>query len=70
MQWGGGGGCRCLYTIKESSTGAKTFQARYVAKGYNQVRGINFQETFAPTANLTSLRMLMQMAAQHDLVLH
>ena len=44
-----------VYTIEESSTGAKTFKARVVAKGYNQVRGIDFQETFAPTANLTSL---------------
>ena len=63
------GGC-WVYTIKESSTGAKTFKAKYVAKGYSQVRGIDFQETFAPTANLTSLRVLMQMAAQHDLVFH
>ena len=59
-----------MYTIKESSTGAKTFKARFVAKGYSQVRGIDFQETFAPTSNLTSLRVLLQMAAQHDLVLH
>ena len=63
-------GGRWVSTIKESSTGAKTFKARYVAKGYSQVRGIDFQETFPPTANLTSLRVLMQMAAQHDLVLH
>ena len=55
---------------RNSGTGAKTFKARYVAKGYSQVRGNDFQETFAPTANLTSLRVLMQMAAQHDLVLH
>ena len=61
-------GGRWVYTIKESSAGAKTFKARYVAKGYSQVRGIDFQETFAPTANLTSLRLLI--AAQHDLVLH
>ena len=59
-----------VYTIKESSTGAKTFKARYVAKGYSQVRGIEFQGTFALTANLTSLRVLMQMTAQHDLFLH
>ena len=63
-------GGRWVYTIKESSAGAKTFKARYVAKGYSQVRGIDFQETFAPTANLASLRLLMQIAAQHDLVLH
>ena len=59
-----------MYTIKESSTGAKTFKARFVAEGYSQVRGIDFQETFAPTSNLTSLRVLLQMAEQHDLVLH
>ena len=59
-----------VYTIGESYTGAKPFKARFVAKGYSQVRGIDFQETFAPTANLTSLRVLMQMAAQHNLVLH
>lgn len=27
-----------LYTMKESCTGAKTFKARYVAKGYSQVK--------------------------------
>ena len=34
----GGGGCRWVYTMKESCTGAKTFKARYVAKGYSQVK--------------------------------
>ncbi|KAL9987803.1 hypothetical protein ACROYT_G002165 [Oculina patagonica] len=63
-------GGRWVYTIKESSNGAKTYKARYVAKGYSQVRGVDYQETFAPTANLTSVRVLMQMAAQHDLILH
>ena len=63
-------GDRWVCTIKESSAVAKTFKARYVAKGYSEVRGVDFQETFAPTAYLTSLRVLMQMAAQHDLVLH
>ena len=47
------GGC-WVYTIKEGSNGAKTYKARYVAKGYSQVRGVDYQETFAPTANLTS----------------
>ena len=32
------------------------------------MRGVDYQETFAPTANLTSVRV--QMAAQHDLILH
>ena len=35
---GGWGGCRLVYTMKESCTGAKTLKARYVAKGYSQVK--------------------------------
>ena len=34
------------------------------------MRGMDFQETFPPTANLTSLPVLMQIAAQHDLFFH
>lgn len=34
----GGVGCRWVYTMKESCTGAKTFKARYVAKAYSQVK--------------------------------
>ena len=59
-----------MYTIKEGSDGAKTYKARYVAKGKSQVKGVDYQETFAPTANLTSVRALLQIAAQHDLILH
>lgn len=52
---------RWLYTRKEGSDGTKAYEARYVAKGYSQQKGIDYQETFAPTANLTSLRVLLQM---------
>ena len=41
-----------------------------MAKGYSQVKGVDDRDTFAPTANFTSVRVLMQLAAQHDLILH
>jgi hypothetical protein len=63
-------GGRWVYTIKEGGTGGKTYKARYVAKGYSQVEGIDYYETFAPTANLLSIRVLMQLAVQHNLILH
>ncbi|MCW4346512.1 MAG: reverse transcriptase domain-containing protein [Candidatus Thiodiazotropha endolucinida] len=63
-------GGRWVFTVKESSDGSKSYKARYVAKGYSQVEGIDYKETFAPTANMTSIRSLMQIAAQHDLILH
>ena len=63
-------GGRWVYTIKENSNGSKTYKARYVAKGYSQVKNVDYQETFAPTANFTSVRTVMQLAAQNDLILH
>ena len=61
-------GGRWVYTVKENPV--KTYKARYVAKGYSQVSGIDYKETFSPTANMTSVRSLMQIAVQHDLEVH
>lgn len=36
----------------------------------SQVMGVEYKETFSPTANITSIRALKQMAAQYDLDLH
>lgn len=41
-----------------------------MAKGYSQVAGIDYTETFSPTASMTSVRSLMQLAAQYSLDLH
>jgi hypothetical protein len=40
-------------------------QARLVAKGYAQVTGLDFEETFAPVARLESIRILLAYAAHH-----
>ena len=63
-------GGRWVYAVKESPDGSETCKARYVAKGYSQVEGIDYIETFSPTANMTSVRALMQVAVQEDLTLH
>ena len=63
-------GGRWVYVTKEDAKGMKSFKARYVAKGYTQVQGIDYKETFSPTANITSVRALMQIAAQNDLIVH
>lgn len=43
---------------------------RYIAKGYSQIAKIDYQETFAPTARMSSVRMLMQQAVQNDMITH
>lgn len=39
-------------------------------KGYCQKQGIDYQETFSPTADMTTVRIVMQKAAQEGLILH
>ena len=58
------------FAIKENANGSETLKARYVAKGYSQIHGIDYDETFSPTANIISVRILMQLAAQYNLSVH
>ena len=56
--------------MKESPDGSETCKGSYVAKGYGEVEGIDYEETFSPTPNRTSVEALMQVAVQEDLTLH
>ena len=44
--------------------------ARYVAKGFSQVEGVDYHEMFAPTTKMTSIRTMANVVAQHDMVVH
>jgi hypothetical protein len=45
-------------------------KARLVVKGYSQVVGLDFNETFAPVARLESIRMLLAYATHHGFKLY
>ena len=62
-------GCKWVYTIKGGEKQVK-YKARLVAKGFNQKEGVDFTETFSPTAKLTSLRTLVQLAAVKNYEIH
>ncbi|GAA6087651.1 uncharacterized protein LOC102082235 isoform X1 [Tachysurus ichikawai] len=63
-------GGRWVYSIKTDADGKDKYKARFVAKGYNQRMGIDYGETFSPTADLTSVRVVLQKAAQENLLLY
>ena len=45
-------------------------KARYVAKGYSQVYGENYTETFSPTVSHSTIRVLLALAAKTSIETH
>ena len=63
-------GGKWVYTIKSGPNNEETYKARYVAKGYSQIPGVDYHETFAPTARMSSIRVLVQHAVQNSMIVH
>ena len=59
-------GCKWVYKIKTKSDGTiEWYKTRLVVKGYAQEYGINYEETFAPVAHITSVRSFLAIAVVH-----
>ncbi|KAM7465035.1 hypothetical protein LguiB_012597 [Lonicera macranthoides] len=64
-------GCRWIYKIKTKADGSvDRYKARLVAKGYTQEYGIDYEETFAPVARMTTVRTLISVASIRHWTIH
>eukprot|EP00253_Pinus_taeda_P025972 PITA_25972 len=62
---------RWLYKVKHAADGSiEKFKARFVARGFSQVEGVDYEETFASVARYTSIRSIISIAAEMGWKIH
>ncbi|CAI7779143.1 unnamed protein product, partial [Closterium sp. NIES-54] len=59
-----------IFRVKRPPGSPPVFKARYVVRGFSQRQGVDFFHTFSPTTKMTTLRVLLHVAAQSDYELH
>ncbi|CAI7892186.1 unnamed protein product, partial [Closterium sp. NIES-54] len=59
-----------IFRVKRPPGSPPAFKACYVACGFSQRQGVDFFQTFSPTPKMTTLRVLLHVAAQRDYELH
>nr|PNR34787.1 hypothetical protein PHYPA_022685 [Physcomitrium patens] len=63
--------CRWIFKIKLKNSGAvDRFKAHLVARGFNQIQGLDYHETFSPVVRIQSIRLILALAVQLDLHVH
>ncbi|CAI7881319.1 unnamed protein product [Closterium sp. NIES-53] len=59
-----------IFRVKRPPGSLPVFKAHYVARGFSQQQGVDYFQTFSPTQKMTTLRVLLHVAAQRDYELH
>ncbi|CAI7777280.1 unnamed protein product [Closterium sp. NIES-54] len=59
-----------IFRVKWPPGSPPVFKACYIARGFSQRQGVHFFQTFSPTPKMTTLRVLLHVAAQRDYELH
>ncbi|CAI7771882.1 unnamed protein product [Closterium sp. NIES-53] len=59
-----------IFRVKRPPGSPPVFKARYMARGFSQRQGVDYFQTFSPTPKMTTLRVLLHVAAHRDYELH
>ncbi|GKE35445.1 zinc finger, CCHC-type containing protein, partial [Tanacetum coccineum] len=64
-------GCKWIFKRKLKVDGTiENFKARLVIHGFKQKSGIDYFDTYAPMARISTIRLLISMASIHNLIIH
>jgi hypothetical protein len=64
-------GLRWIYKVKQAANGSvEKYKARFVAQGFSQNEGIDYNETFAPVGRYSSIRSIPALSAQMGWCIH
>lgn len=61
---------RWIFKIKPMHDGSNSYKARLVAKGFQEQKGIDYKETFAPVIRLASIRLLLSTSISNGFFVH
>jgi len=56
--------CKWVFRLKANADGSRRYKARLVARGFEQVHGVDYSETFAPITRLTTFRIYVALALE------
>jgi len=56
--------CKWVFRLKTNADGSRRYKARLVARGFEQVHGVDYRDTFAPVARLTTFRIYVATALE------
>ncbi|CAM8905580.1 unnamed protein product [Rhodiola kirilowii] len=64
-------GCRWIFKTKLHADGSiERHKARLIAKGYSQIHGLDFEDTFSPVVRSATVRIILSIAVTSGWPLH
>lgn len=63
--------CKWVYQLKPATRAEpRNYKSRLVAKGFRQIYGIDYEDTYAPVVRHTALRILLSVAVNKKMHVH